>query len=817
MRIFLLSLLISLSNVSFTQSNCDPNLQWVEYDTPYPSVVKQGKFTSVYNDELYVMAETYNTVQIGNTIYTYFQILKLDTLSNSWQTLNTFYQSCALYDFKVHSTGIYLSGALCNLNGDQNYKSIARFNGSTWDSIPEISNLNDPGIVHDMIDFNGDLIICGSFDDTTSNGLTSIAQFDGNSWTSVGNGFVPNDLGTIYCLSEFDGDLYVGGNFTQSLTSNVNFSIWDGATWLPTPSVNGEIIEFHSLDSCVYACAPIATTFGSTYSQGTAYYHTGQWHQMNWPANYASSSASVTSINNQIYFSSSSTGVWTYVNNNWRELPATAINFPEIIAYKGELLHLGPHYSCGLNLEGISKLCDTIQCGVIEGNIYVDSNLNCINDNDGIIPPPIVEIMPGNQVVSIDSLGNYRRLVNAGSYSVSVHPPTWYSVNCPSGTVSTSVVSGVLNSSIDFSLEAINNITDLQITLTQGPARPGFPTAIQVDATNIGTESFQAASIINFADSMTYDSASFPVTILGPHELQINWGNINVFENKQVVLYFSLPPNVSLLGQILQTTANGIVFLGNDPNLLNNVDTLNTIVTGAYDPNIKEVSPVGDTTNFNPGLVLVGTDEFTYTIHFQNTGSDTAFTVLLVDTLHQNLDATTFKLLSSSHPVTSTFFGSNLLEFKFNNILLPDSSTNLLESQGFVKFKMNTISGLTQDDQIRNYADIYFDFNPPIRTNTVINTLTWFLSVPVTESESLNIELYPNPLTDVSTMLVHGNENLDDLRLSVFNIQGQQVKNINLSGKSEIKIYRDGLSSGIYVLKLTHQGITLGSKKLLIE
>ena len=102
MRIFLLSLLISLSNVSFTQSNCDPNLQWVEYDTPYPSVVKQGKFTSVYNDELYVMAETYNTVQIGNTIYTYFQILKLDTLSNSWQTLNTFYQSCALYDFKVH-------------------------------------------------------------------------------------------------------------------------------------------------------------------------------------------------------------------------------------------------------------------------------------------------------------------------------------------------------------------------------------------------------------------------------------------------------------------------------------------------------------------------------------------------------------------------------------------------------------------------------------------------------------------------------------------------------------------------------------------
>jgi uncharacterized repeat protein (TIGR01451 family) len=815
MRIFLLSLLISLSTVSFSQSNCDPNLQWVEYDVPYPAIVKEGKFASVYNDELYVMAKTDSTIQIGNNIHSYHQILKLDTLTNSWQTLNTFRYDCMLYDFEVHATGIYISGALCGINGDYNYQGIARFNGTTWDSIPEFKNLYYSGIVFDMNDFNGNLIIGGTFSDTSSNGLTGIAQFDGSSWTSVGNGYLLSGSATVRSLSELNGVLYVGGSFMQSLTSNINFSIWDGTTWLPTPSVNAGIYELYSLDTCVFAYSPQATSFGSTAAQGVAYYHSGQWYPMNGPINL--STHSTTSKNNQLYFSSNTSGVLTYENGNWKELSSVSYYTPEIIAYKGDLLHLEPRYSCGSYIEGISKLCDTIQCGIIEGIVYVDSNLNCLNDNDGIMQYAIMEIMPGNQIVSLDSLGHYRRLVNAGNYSVSVHPPTWYSVNCPVGAVSTSVVVGIPNSGIDFSLEPSNNIRDLQISLAQGPARPGFPTAIHVSATNIGTESFQASSVVNFSDSMIYDSASVAVTILGPDELEINWGNINVFEDKQVVLYFSLPPNVSLLGQILQTTVNGTVSSGIDSDLLNNADTLNTIVTGAYDPNIKLVSPVGDTTNFNPGLVLVGTDEFTYTIHFQNTGSDTAFTVLLVDTLHQNLDATTFKLLSSSHPVTSTFFGSNLLEFKFNNILLPDSSANLLESQGYVKFKMNTISGLSQDDQIRNYADIYFDFNPPIRTNTVVNTLTWFLSVPITESQSLNIELYPNPLTDVSTVRVDGNENLDDLRLSIFNIQGQQVKNINLSGKSEIKVYRDGLSSGIYVLKLTNQGITLGSKKLLIE
>ena len=288
-----------------------------------------------------------------------------------------------------------------------------------------------------------------------------------------------------------------------------------------------------------------------------------------------------------------------------------------------------------------------------------------------------------------------------------VKSPNWYSLLCPVSPVSATVEAGLTESDIDFSIEATSDIKDLQVNLTQGPARPGFPTAIHVDVENVGTTSLDAITVITYADSLIYDSCSVALTELGGHELEINWGTLEVFENQNATIYFTLPPSVTLLGQTLETTINGTLIAGTDADMENNVDTLRTIITGAYDPNIKQVSPVGDTTSSNPGYVSLETDEFTYTIHFQNTGSDTAFTVVLIDTLHQNLDITTFSLLGSSHPVTYRFYGDNLLEFTFDNILLPDSTTNLLGSQGYVKFKINTISGLAEDDEIKNFADIY--------------------------------------------------------------------------------------------------------------
>ena len=59
-----------------------------------------------------------------------------------------------------------------------------------------------------------------------------------------------------------------------------------------------------------------------------------------------------------------------------------------------------------------------------------------------------------------------------------------------------------------------------------------------------------------------------------------------------------------------------------------------------------------------------------YQIRFQNTGSDTAFTVIVVDSLSSHLNPSTIQWGLSSHPYTVDVsgMGTPTLKFTFNNI-----------------------------------------------------------------------------------------------------------------------------------------------------
>ena len=71
----------------------------------------------------------------------------------------------------------------------------------------------------------------------------------------------------------------------------------------------------------------------------------------------------------------------------------------------------------------------------------------------------------------------------------------------------------------------------------------------------------------------------------------------------------------------------------------------------------------------------------------------------------------------------TTLLNDRYLSFSFNNIFLPDSSSNFEGSQAYVSFLIRAIDGLEEFTNIENTAGIYFDFNPPIVTNTVNNVM----------------------------------------------------------------------------------------------
>lgn len=140
---------------------------------------------------------------------------------------------------------------------------------------------------------------------------------------------------------------------------------------------------------------------------------------------------------------------------------------------------------------------------------------------------------------------------------------------------------------------------------------------------------------------------------------------------------------------------------------------------GAYDPNDKTGYPKG----FCQANYIRADQEIEYRIRFQNTGTDTAFNITITDTLSQFLSPASVRPGSSSHPFEYSLLGEGVVKFTFSNIMLPDSNVNEPASHGFVKFSIKQQTNNPMGTVIENQADIFFDFNDPIRTNTVRHTI----------------------------------------------------------------------------------------------
>jgi len=250
-------------------------------------------------------------------------------------------------------------------------------------------------------------------------------------------------------------------------------------------------------------------------------------------------------------------------------------------------------------------------------------------------------------------------------------------------------------------------------------------------------------------------------------------------------------------------------------------------IIGSYDPNDKLASPagVGDRYDIYEG------DELTYKIRFQNTGNDTAFTVILVDTLDvAHLDISTIDVLNSSHPYTLAVEDAQILTFTFNDILLVDSTANEQASHGFVTFKIKQNANNQIGDIIKNNAYIYFDYNDAIVTPTVFNTLAEpqfaedfvFIELPVSiEFENANqffAKVYPNPVSEVFyiELPIEVINQYSNLQLEIYNIQGQSLQKHPLN-KTQQAITVTDLNSGIYYYKLFSNDLTIANGKLLIE
>lgn len=280
-------------------------------------------------------------------------------------------------------------------------------------------------------------------------------------------------------------------------------------------------------------------------------------------------------------------------------------------------------------------------------------------------------------------------------------------------------------------------------------------------------------------------------------------------------------PSVSVEGCGANPFSTGFVIQlpQNDANPFVEIDCQESI--GSFDPNDKQAFPSG----FGPEyLIEVGTS-LEYLIRFQNTGTDTAFRVIIRDTLSEWLDLSTLQIGAGSHPFEASLRPNRVLVFTFDPIALPDSTTNELESHGFVKFRIQLKTDAPLGTAILNQAAIYFDYNAPVMTNQTYHLIGEDIVYWDDLSQSADIpfvnnawfSIHPNPFRDQTTIQFLGSMSNGPHRLEVYNLQGQLMFQKTFTG-AELLLEVYDWPPAIYAFRiLSAKGENLGSGRLLVQ
>ncbi len=219
----------------------------------------------------------------------------------------------------------------------------------------------------------------------------------------------------------------------------------------------------------------------------------------------------------------------------------------------------------------------------------------------------------------------------------------------------------------------------------------------------------------------------------------------------------------------------------------------------AYDPNDISVSPAGFGER---GILLPEDRELTYTIRFQNTGKAPAHHVVIRDTLDADLDVASLQFGAASHDYTADVLNGNILEFRFEDIQLPDIESDEAGSHGMITFSLYLNEELPAETEIHNRAAIYFDLNEPVITNTVLNTIGETVTdvVDFADQSVLELRSHSNGL-----FVLHAAGSLDG-RLSVHSILGTTILEHRLESVRDVNIDLRNQPSGRYMLRVENRG-----------
>ena len=463
-----------------------------------------------------------------------------------------------------------------------------------------------------------------------------------------------------------------------------------------------------------------------------------------------------------------------------------------------ETIYSGLINRCTLNKEiQVSKY--TLKGKLFSGKIFFDADQNGVFDSTefGLTNQKIFSssdslyyfsTLSGNYSIALNTNTNtvFEYIIDSGNVittdSTMYHIASASSDSCCYDFGVYGTFASLLNCDLIFSTPIANDTSMVWATIK-----------------NIGSLPVIGNVKITLDSITTFVSSDHPYTILGN---ELNYSSDTILPFQTIIRQVKIKmPNQTHIGENIDIS----VSFSDSSNAILCDHELGYILTGSFDPNDKLVEPAG---NDSVHTTLFGS-EFLYTIRFQNTGNASAIRVSLLDTLDRTLDINSLRILSSSHQCIIKMHRGGILEFIFDNIMLPDSGSNQAGSNGYVKFGIRMDNSQPLPYVLNNKAYIYFDFNDPVITNTAFNTVV--NSIPfVNNMEYYNtVILYPNPVDEYFSFSFKS-EQLKNAELTVHDLLGRELFVKYKLGSTPVDC--SSLIPGIYIAELKMEDIRVQFK-----
>lgn len=444
----------------------------------------------------------------------------------------------------------------------------------------------------------------------------------------------------------------------------------------------------------------------------------------------------------------------------------------------------------------IQKICFDCEDPNITGIVYQEVNNNCLLDStDYKVANNFLKLMPLDILTTTDNNGQYYFYSDSNNVTIEAIPFLNNLTFCNNvSTINLNLSNGPVDS-VNFGYNVINlPPKDIRTTIMAGLARPGFHQYISCNFYNDGLVPLYNTKVsVKIDTGFVYNSSTLIYDSIVGNVYYFTLDTLNINDNKYLNIDVIVNAN---LGDYY--THYATAYLIDDINMNNNSDTTTGVVIGSFDPNYIKVNPEGITIHH---LIENGT-ELEYYIEFQNTGTDTAFNVKINFPVDDDLDLLSFKFTGSTHQCR-TLIENKMITFVFDNILLVDSNKSYDASIGHLTFNIKPKVSKDGTKIVANAA-IYFDFNKPVITNTVYNTIGRPGSIFIPDDVD-DFNLFPNPSNSNKFKMVV-NPISSNYQIAIMNLSGRKINFDNKSYKFNGKYYHSiellDNAEGLYLIQM---------------